>query len=170
MKRHTTIVGACRSWHRCAVRSCCIRFRGCRRCAPQPPANRSKRSALPGTWTLRECELSPLVQSHLLSAQTNLRPFRQAGGLPAISRGSSAATSPVAKSKTSRTAKAVPADGYDRAEATMDNRGSAWTAARCVPSAAHPAGDFAALLNLGPTADNPQGWSRKQYPTTYACS
>ena len=174
MKRNATIVGACRCWHRFAVRSHRARFRGCRRCAPQPPANRSQRSALPGTWTVRERNVALLVQSHPLLAHSHpllvqsppllahwhLSLFRQAGGLPAISRGSSAATSPVNESKTSRTAKAVPADGRAYAGATIDIRRSAGTALRCGRDASGSGGVVAVLLNPRLMAGNPSGLLR----------
>ena len=153
MNALTTTGMAWGCWHRFAVRSHCVRFRGCRRCAPQPPANRSQRSALPGTWTLRERKVSLLVQTHL-------RPFRQAGGLPAISRGLSAATSPVNESETRGTANAVPAGGRARAGATIDIRRSAGTASRCGRDASGSGGVVAVLLNPRLMAGNPSGLLR----------
>ena len=161
-------------WHRCAVHSIFAWFRGCRRGAPQPPANRSQRSALPGTRAFGSGDVvatllnprpmagkpSELPRPRLLRewkasffTRTAQPSSPQAGGLPAISRGLSAATSPV-WTETDRTAKAVPALGHNQA---MDIRRFAGTAARCGRMAFGSGGVVAALLNPRLIADNPPG-------------
>ena len=101
-----------------------------------PPANRLQGSTLPETkvfgsgsvgtafiilWPIagKPCRLSKSrVLGQWKKVSSSSRPARhlssQAEGLPASSRGSSAATSPVAESKISRTAKAVPATAAPR--------------------------------------------------------